>query len=559
MVNSPVTETIGVGELVARFLERVGPNTLFGVISIHNMPILDAVSRRNRLRFVPCRGEAGAASMADAFARVSGGLGGLITSTGPGCANAAGGLLEARIAGSPVLHLTGQTARHDGDRGRGAVHDVPDQPGLLRSVSKAVYRARSPATVLGTIVRAAAEALTPPMGPVSVELPIDVQRGRVPVPAGLESLTLPLPTPLPPDPAALDGFVERIAMARRPLLWLGNGARHAGGAAARLAAMGFGIVTSMAGRGVVPEDHPMSLGAFTGTPEVLAFYRTVDLMVIAGSRLRGHETLDETLPLPEPRLQIDVDPAADNRTYGNAQFLCADSALALSGIADGLEGRFLPDPDFAGDLARVGLETRNNYRDLLGPYGVLCDALRAAMPRDAVWARDITLCNSSWGNRLLSVYGPRDSVYSIDAGVGMGLAFGIGANLAATGRKVVTLCGDGGFIMNLGELWTAAQERVDNVFLVMNDGGYGVMRNIADAHYGGHRFYDRLDMPGYEALARSADMPYWRLESAEDTAAVMGAALAVDGPALVEADMAAIGPFPASFSGPPPPKTDDSL
>ena len=168
-----------VADLVADFLAACKAPTVFGVASVHNLPILDAIGRRNAIRFIMARGEMGAAHMADGFARASGGLGVVISSTGPGAANAVGGLVEARIAGTPVLHIASQTLTRLIDRETGAVHDAPDQTSMLKSVSKSSYRIRSPQQALGVLTRAAAEALTPPTGPVSVEIPIDLQRTAV--------------------------------------------------------------------------------------------------------------------------------------------------------------------------------------------------------------------------------------------------------------------------------------------------------------------------------------------------------------------------------------------
>ncbi len=125
-----------VGDLVADFLECCGIDTAFGIVSVHNIPILDAIKRRNAIRFVMARGEMGGGHMADGYARVIGGLSALITSTGPGAANAVPALAEARFAGSPVLHITGQTATRFADRGMGTVHDVPDQLGMLVQSAK---------------------------------------------------------------------------------------------------------------------------------------------------------------------------------------------------------------------------------------------------------------------------------------------------------------------------------------------------------------------------------------------------------------------------------------
>ncbi|MFO1026492.1 MAG: thiamine pyrophosphate-binding protein [Acetobacteraceae bacterium] len=213
-----------VGDLVAEFLTACGVTTVFGIASVHNIPMLDGIGRRNAIRFVMTRGELGGAHMADGYARVSQGLGVIISSTGPGAANTIGGLIEARFAGAPVLHITGQTSTKFVDRGMGSVHDAFDQLGMMASVCKSAYRIRSAHQALGVLTQAATEALTPPMGPVSVEVPIDVQRVKMDRPAMLDNFVLPLPPPRLPTDAELDELAERVLAAKRPMLWLGNGA-----------------------------------------------------------------------------------------------------------------------------------------------------------------------------------------------------------------------------------------------------------------------------------------------------------------------------------------------
>ena len=525
-------------------------DTAYGVVSIHNLPMLDAIARGNAIRFVTARGEAGAGHMADAHARVSGGLGTLVTSTGPGAANAAGALVEARFSGTPLLHLTGQTATGNIDRAQGAVHDVPQQLAMLESVSKSAWRVRSPGTALGTLARAAADALTPPTGPVSVEIPIDIQRARIARPATLDTLRMPTPPPLPPSPAALDALADAVRAVRRPILWLGSGARGAGAAVRRLADLGIPLVTSWKGRGVVPEDHPMTLGALNGTPEIEAFYAGLDLMLVVGSRLRGQETRDQSLRLPARLCQIDVDAAADGRCYDNELFVCADSRLALEGLADRLDGASF-DPRLADDTAAVRRAAVAAYRESLGVYGDWSDQLRSVLPRDGIFVRDITLNHTTWANRIFPVYGPRDSVYPASAAIGPGLPLGIGAALGGGGRKVVVMTGDGGFWLSLAELWTLVEERPPLVLVVMNDGGYGVIKQIQDRMYGGRRTYADMPGPDLRRLAALAAIPYLKVDSAASFGARIGEGLAMQGPVLVEVDMAAVGPFPPYFVPPP--------
>ena len=535
-----------VGDLVAEFLARVGVSTCFGIVSVHNIPMLDAIGRRNAVRYVMARGEMGGAHMADAYARVSGHLGVVFTSTGPGAANAVPGLAEAGFAGSPVLHITGQTATKFLDRDMGTVHDLPGQTAMLGAVCKAALRVRSAQEALGVLTRAASLALTPPMGPVSVEVPIDIQRTAIARPAVLDTLVLAVPPPLPPAEAALDAAAEVLARARRPMLWLGNGAKAAGAAAVRLLDLGFGAVSSWNGRGIVPEDHPMTLGGLhgNGAPRVQEFYRSCDAMLVAGSRLRGHETMEFALKLPQPLVQVDVDPAADGRTYPNAAFVCGDAALAMEGLAARLRGNIAVDPGFAADFQETRRRATADYLETLGPYADFPAALRGALPRDALWVRDVTISNSSRGNRVFPVSGPRNAAHPVSAAIGPGLPMGIGAALAGGGRKAIAMVGDGGFAVNQTELWTAVQERAELVVMVMNDRGYGVIKHIQGALQDGRMFFGDLQGPDFGKLAAVAGLPAFRVGAAADLAATVARAVATPGPSLVEVDMAAIGAFP---------------
>lgn len=538
-----------VGDLVAEFLDAIGVATAFGIASVHNIPMLDAIGRRNRIRFVMARGELGGAHMADGYARATGGLGVIFSSTGPGAANAIGGLIEARFASSPVLHITGQTATRFVDRGLATVHDANDQLGMMASVSKAAYRVRAAAQALGVLTRAATEALTPPMGPVSVEIPIDLQRATIPRPEMLDGFTLPIPAPAAPAAQALDELAARVARARRPMLWVGAGARQAGPEIRRLLDLGFTMVNSLEGRGMVPESDPRSLGGLHGggLPMVTDFYATVDLMLVVGARIRGHETNDLTLKLPANLIQIDVDPLANGRTYPNNFFVCGDAALTLRGLAARLDGRFAPEPGYQGEFAAMKARARAAFLDSLGVYGGFADQLAAVLPPDAIFARDVTQNNTTWGNRVFPLHDPRQNIYPVGAGIGQGLALGIGAAVGAGDRRSLVMTGDGGFFLNVGELWTAVQERLDLVVVVMNDRGYGVIKRIQDATAEGRRFFADLQGPDLAGLAQLAGIPFHRVETAEAFGPTIARALEQRGLSLVEVDMTKVGEFPAYF------------
>lgn len=549
MPENTTGKTGTVGDLTAAFLEACGVRAAFGVISIHNMPILDAFARRNSPRFVPARGEAGALNMADAFARVSQGLGVGVTSTGVGAGNAAGSLVEAMTAGSPVLHLTGQIELPWLDRDTGYIHENARQPDLLKAVSKAYFRIWSPDQALGVLQEAVRTALTPPMGPVSVEIPIDVQGGETVIPDELDPVAVPLAAP---SDDALDRLADLVLGARRPMLWLGGGARRAATAATQLAEMGIGIVTSVNGRGTVPEDHAMTLGSFNLSPPAEALYETCDLMVVCGSRLRGNETLKYTLSLPERRIRIDADPSMANRAYDSEFFVHGDSLAVLAGLVARLEGRLLDiDPEFAGDVAAARASAIEGMEGNLGEaYAAIGQTIAGAHPAKAPWVRDITLMNSMWGNRLPELSKPWQGVHSLGGAIGQGLSMAVGAAVAA-GGKTVLLSGDGGFMLNAGELATAVQEQADIAIVLMNDGGYGVIKNIQDAHYGSRQVYADMRNPDFAALCGSLGLPHTRVADVDGVGPALQQALDIAGPAMVEVDMTAIGAFARPFAGPP--------
>ncbi|MGO4282292.1 MULTISPECIES: thiamine pyrophosphate-binding protein [Cupriavidus] len=545
-------QQVTVGCAIAAFLEQCGVKAAFGVISIHNMPILDAMGERGKIRFVPARGEAGGTNMADAYARTTGGLGVCLTSTGTAAGNAAGAMVEALTAGTPMLHITGQIETPYLDQSLAYIHEAPDQLTMLKAVSKAAFRIRSADTALSTIKLAVQTALTAPTGPVSVEIPIDIQAALIPMPADLQ----PLPVPQhQPSAHALDALADQLAKARRPMLWLGGGARHASQQVKRLLDMGFGVVTSTQGRGIVAEDDPRSLGAYNLHKPIETFYQTCDAMLVVGSRLRGNETLKYELKLPRPLLRIDADPASEGRCYQSDHFVSGDAALALDGLADRLEGRLKVDASFAADLRRAHDVAVGALVDGLGPYSALVQALQQAVGRNFNWVRDVTVSNSTWGNRHLQIFDSRAGVHALGGGIGQGLAMGIGAAIGAaataSGKKTFTLAGDGGFILNLGELATAVQERADMVIVLMNDKGYGVIKNIQDAQYGGRRHYVDLHTPDYAQLSKSLALRHRRVSNLADIGAALEEATVEPGPFLLEIDMLSIGSFKTVFAGPP--------
>ncbi|MEN9559518.1 MAG: hypothetical protein RLZZ502_729 [Pseudomonadota bacterium] len=545
-----MNDTITVGGLIAAYLAAQKVARVYGVISIHNMPILDGIHTQGQLRFISARGEAGACNMADADARVRGGLGACITSTGTGAGNAAGALIEAYTAGTPMLHLTGQIESSYLDQELGFIHEAKDQLGMLASAGKACLRIHRAEHTLAVLQEATRLALTPPCGPVSIEVAIDIQKQLIARPPHIPRYT---PTPLAPCAADIDYLKAALKAAQRPLLWLGGGARAASDAATALADLGIGIITSTQGRGVVREDHPLVVGAFNVQKATQALYQEADLLIVVGSHLRSNETLSYKLALPHQRIRIDAHALANGRAYPNEHFICADAALTLNALAHELD--LAIDPDWANKIKMTRAAAEAQVDQGLGAYVALKNSLKnllAQRPDAPAWVRDITLSNTMWGNRSLPLTHSRQGVHALGGGIGQGLAMGIGAALAnhAHGGKALALIGDGGLQLNLGELACAVQEQANLMLLVMNDGGYGVIKNIQDVDYGGRHCYVDLFTPHFATLCAAMGIKHFLLRSPADTEAVLGEALAMHTAVMVEVDMHAWGPFTDKFAGP---------
>ena len=542
---------ITVGELAARFLEQCGVKAAFGVISIHNMPILDAFNTRQKIRFVSARGEAGACNMADAYARVTGVMGVCVTSTGTGAGNAAGALVEALTAGTPMLHLTGQIESDYLDRDLGFIHEAPAQLAMLQAVSKAAFRIRNTETALATLREAHRLAFTAPCGPVSIEIPIDIQASLLDLPADLRPLAI---TPVKPIAGEVDALASKLAVAKRPLLWLGGGARGASAAVERFVKMGWGVVTSVQGRGILAEDHPASLGSYNLQKPAEDLYQTCDAMLIVGSRLRSNETLRYRLKLPKALYRIDANAMAHNRGYNSNYFVQGDALETLNALANKLESHSKVDAALAADVKKARAEASSMVDASLGAYLALKNGLAAQAGKKLWWVRDITLSNSMWGNRAPVLDHPRAGVHALGGGIGQGLAMAIGTSIADNehhlGRKTVALIGDGGFMLNVGELACAVQEKANLVMLLMNDSCYGVIKNIQDDIYGSRHCYVDLHTPDFAQFCASLKVTHLRLGTPLDTKDVLAKAFAASGPVVVEVDMKAWGPFAAKFAGP---------
>ncbi|MFZ0173621.1 MAG: thiamine pyrophosphate-binding protein [Acidimicrobiales bacterium] len=551
------------GDAVIDVLEQAGVSVVFGIPSVHNLPVYDSLRRRRTIRAITVRHEQAAAGAADAYARVTGKLGVFITSTGPGAANAMGGLLEAFVSGSPVLHLTGQVETRYLDAGRGFIHEVPDQPAMLASLSKSVYRAESVDDIAAVVATAISEVVSAPQGPVSLELPIDLQYAEAaPMESGLLARLLAPAEAAATDPAGLARAAALVRASRRPLVWAGGGAVSAGAEAevAQLVhRLGAGLLTSPNGRGVLAEDDVACIGNLPWDPDVRALCKEADLMIVVGTRYQGPNTENWKMELPATIIQVDIVPDRPARNYEPTVALGGDAKAALRALSAALDEADVPAESggrWPGRVAEATAAARSRLRHVVGAQEGLLDELSAAIGPETVVVKDSTIPAYTWGNRLLPVARSRRSVMPNGFAIGLGLAHAVGAGAAAASAEgspqhVVLMAGDGGVMLTAAELATLATEQLPVVVLVFCDGGYGILRNIQDKQYGegDGRIGVELGSPDFVSLAGALGVPAVRVATSAEFGKAVRDGLSAAKPYLVEVDLEAIGPMSHPYTG----------
>lgn len=544
-VESLTPDPLTGGDVLVEVMRAAGVEVAFGVISIHNLPLVEAVDRE--LRFVPVRHEAAAVNAADAYARATGGIGVAITSTGTGAGNAAGSMLEALTAGSRVLHVTGNVNAELVGQGKGAYHEVPRQLQMLDAVSQHALRVETARQARAVLTEAVRLVLTAPHGPVSVDWPIDLQYLAKP---DQQNKADDRP------PAVRTGSrrdVERAAavmrQARRPLIWAGGGAREASEAVTALAeAWGAGVLTGTNGRGTVAEDHPLLVGNFGADEQVEPLLVEADCLLTIGSHLRANETRNFTVPLPATHVQVDLDADVIGANFPVTVGLQADARAVVPALAEAL-GEVAIDAGWVARVAEVRTAARAAHAADIGAYADICASMRRRLPRRSVVVRDVTIPGSSWGNRLLETYDVRDNVFAAGGGIGQGLAMAVGAGVARPDDTVLAIVGDGGLQVYLGELAVMAEQSPNVVVVLFNDAGYGVLRNIQTARKATKRAVDLLT-PDFAAVCAAVGIKHRPVASAAEFDAALKKAVKKGGPQVIEVDVAALRPRPADMVPP---------
>ncbi|MBS1678989.1 MAG: thiamine pyrophosphate-binding protein [Actinobacteria bacterium] len=553
------------GEVVVDALRALGIDVMFGVPGGQTLAIVDAVLDTEEIRFVTARHEGSAACMADAYARITGRPAACIATTGPGATNMLTGIGGAFRDSSPVIAITCNNRLADlgRDDAQAADHVAIYQP--LVKWAKLVSTAGSIRQVLEeAYIRATGGC----PGPVLVDFARDVLEDPVdfdfeprPGPASMATLARQR---IAGDPARIDAAAEVLAGARAPVLWVGNGVKIADAGAAALALgrrFSMPVITTFNGMGAVPTTDPLVYGALTrmGTDLSSRVLADADVLVAVGNSLNAVSTGRWSMALPETIIQVDVEPANVGRYYAERTAgIIGDAAAVMTALAEASatggrdEAAAAARAERLADLAAARERWWADTDVIAAAPGTISPA--AVMREARAGAPEETIALVDAGNPgIWSYLWPilRSGTYFKPVGFGnMGFALpaAIAAKIARPAAPVLALIGDGSLGMTLAELETVAREELAVCLLVMNDSGYGNIRQEQLLHYGERRLgVDFVDVD-YAAIARACGLQAVRVTEAGELADVVADAFASGRPWLIDA---VIDPDISAWTYPP--------
>ncbi|MET8582426.1 thiamine pyrophosphate-binding protein [Streptomyces collinus] len=518
------------GDLVVETLAGLGATTVFGLPGQHALGMFDAL-RRSSLRYVGLRVENNAGFAADAYGRVTGEAAPLLLSTGPGALTSLAALQEAAAASAPVLAISSQipTAGLGGGR-HGYLHELPDQAASFRGVVKSVHTVRSQSQIPSAIAAAWKSALTAPHGPVWVEIPQDVLLAAtaLPVVTAMDAT----PDDLVPRPELTAVAADLLSRAERPAIIAGGGVVRAD-ASGKLRALAeklnAPVVTTFGGKGAFPWEHPLSLQSWLEDRHTTDFLEDADVLLVVGSGLGELSSNYHTFKPRGRVVQIEADLGKLESNHP-ALGIHADARPALQALLETVEER--PDASAPRRVREVLAKVADRIaaQELTLEQDVLA-AVRRALPAGAPSFWDMTiLAYWAW-----SAFDPRgtNTMHSAQGAGGLGYGFpaALGAAAADPTRPVLAVSGDGGALYSIAELATARQYDLNVTWLIVDDGGYGILREyMTDAF--GQATATELSRPDYVALAESFGVPAVRTtpETLEED---LAKALAASGPSVV--------------------------
>ncbi|MFI7295513.1 thiamine pyrophosphate-binding protein [Streptomyces sp. NPDC050121] len=520
------------GDLVVETLSGLGATTVFGLPGQHALAMFDAL-RRSSLRYIGLRVENNAGFAADAYGRITGEAAPLLLSTGPGALTSLAALQEAAAASAPVLAIGSQipTAGLGGGR-HGYLHELPDQAASFRGVVKSVHQVRTQSQIPSAIAEAWKSALTAPHGPVWVEIPQDVLLAETMLPV----VTAPDATPedLVPRPELTALAAHLLSNAARPAIIAGGGVVRAD-ASRKLRQLAEKInapvVTTFGGKGAFPWTHPLSLQSWLEDRHTTDFLQDADVLLVIGSGLGELSSNYHTFKPRGRIIQIEADLGKLESNHP-ALGIHADARLALQALLETVEerrdetARNRVKALLAKVADRIAAQELTLEQDLLR-------SIRRALPADSPSFWDMTIL-SYWAWSAFDANSP-NTMHSAQGAGGLGYAFpaALGAAAADPTRPVLAVSGDGGALYSIAELATAKQYALPVTWLIIDDGGYGILREyLAEAFDEPTPTATELTRPDYVELAESFGVPGVRT-SPETLEADLRKALSEPGPSVL--------------------------
>lgn len=518
------------GDLVVETLAGLGATTVFGLPGQHALGMFDAL-RRSDLRYIGLRVENNAGFAADAYGRITGEAAPLLLSTGPGALTSLAALQEAAAASAPVLAISSQvpTAGLGGGR-HGYLHELPDQAASFRGVVKSVHTVRTPSQIPSAIEAAWTSALSAPHGPVWVEIPQDVLLAEtaIPVVTGGDAF----PEELPPRPELTAVAADLLSKAARPAIIAGGGVVRADASKKlrRLAeTLQAPVVTTPGGKGAFPWTHPLSLQSWIEDRHTTDFLEDADVLLVVGSGLGELSSNYHTFKPRGRVIQIEADLGKLESNHP-ALGIHADARLALQALLETVSEREDPTAPERVRALLSKVAERISAQELTLEQEVLA-SVRKALPADSPSFWDMTIL-AYWAWSAFDAKGP-NHMHSAQGAGGLGYAFpaALGAAVADPTRPVLAVSGDGGALYSIAELATARQYGLNVTWLIVDDGGYGILREyMTDAF--GEATATELTRPDYVALAESFGVPGVRT-TPENLEQDLAKQLASPGPSVV--------------------------
>ena len=514
-----------------KLLSAYGVDTVFGMAGTMTVELYRGIAAAG-IRHVQCRNEQGASLMADGYARATGKPGVCTIIAGPGVTNAATGIAQAYCDSQPMLVLSGACATHTQGKGWGAVHELADQAAVTAGFTAFSTMVRYPDELPEYMARAFAVFRGSRPRPVHLSLPRDV----LPLPVEIDWKTRRAPSLPMPDPAAIEEAADRLAQAKRPLILVGGGAVGTREALTAIAEhIGAPVLSSNAGKGILPESHPLSLGCSILQKPSQQALADADVVLLVGSQVAAGDHFLTKLDISGDLIRIDIDPTELTSMYSAAVPIQADARAAMLALSHALSGRTRTPDRSRGEMRVRDILARNaaEMTDLEKLHARVWRTLRAALPADAIVMGDASQIVYT-GSFAMPMERERCWYYSgTYCSLGVALPMAIGAKIGAPLRPVIAVAGDGGLMFTVNELATAAEEGLALPVIVWNN---DALKEIVDQM--DRRAIPRIGVeprsPDFLQLAQSLGCRATRASSAEHLALSVQEALVAHRPTLIE-------------------------